>query len=92
MMKLQRRAALLLAVLIAATGCKNSAVLSQSEAPSSSEAPPSSASAPAVLPLPGMQSLVVAPAESEQTAQELLQSLQEALPDETKNAISPYLK
>ena len=47
MMKLQRRAALLLAVLIAATGCKNSAVLSQSEAPSSSEAPPSSASRPA---------------------------------------------
>ena len=45
-----------------------------------------------VLPLPGMQSLVVAPAESEQAAQELLQSLQEALPDETKNAISPYLK
>ena len=28
----------------------------------------------------------------EQAAQELLQSLQEALPDETKNAISPYLK
>ena len=45
-----------------------------------------------VLPLPGTQSLVVAPAESEQAAQELLQSLQEALPDETKNAISPYLK
>ena len=45
-----------------------------------------------VLPLPGMQSLVVAPAESEQAAQELLLSLQEALPDETKNAISPYLK
>ena len=45
-----------------------------------------------VLPLPGMQSLVVAPAESEQAAQELLLSLQEALPDETKNAISHYLK
>ena len=27
-----------------------------------------------------------------QAAQELLLSLQEALPDETKNAISPYLK
>ena len=36
--------------------------------------------------------LVVAQAEAEQAAQELLQSLQEALPDETKNAISPYLK
>ena len=35
MMKLQHRAALLLAVLIAAAGCKNSAVPSQSETPSS---------------------------------------------------------
>ena len=54
MMKLQHRAALLLAVLIAAAGCKNSAVPSQSETPSSSEAPSSSASAPAALPLPGI--------------------------------------
>ena len=53
-MKLQHRAALLLAVLIAAAGCKNSAVPSQSETPSSSEAPSSSASAPAALPLPGI--------------------------------------
>lgn len=45
-----------------------------------------------VLPLSGTQSLVVAPAETEQAAQELLQSLQEALPNETKNVISPYLK
>ena len=54
MMKLQHRAALLLAVLIAAAGCKNSAVPSQSGTPSSSEAPSSSASAPAALPLPGI--------------------------------------
>ena len=36
-----------------------------------------------VLPLPGMQSLVVAPAESEQAAQELLQSLCESLSDQS---------
>ena len=36
-----------------------------------------------VLPLPGMQSLVVAPAESEQAAQELLQSLCESLNDQS---------
>ena len=36
-----------------------------------------------VLPLPGTQSLVVAPAESEQAAQELLQSLCESLNDQS---------
>ena len=36
-----------------------------------------------VLPLPGTQSLVVAPAESEQAAQELLQSLCESLSDQS---------